>query len=98
MTMREHDRGDRRGHGLGLEDEPGRRRLALGEHDREQDEHADRADVDEDLGAGHERRADEDVEPGEGPEADDHRQAAADDVASSSRRGARTRASSRRTS
>ena len=53
------------GDGLGLEDEPGRRRLGLGEHDREQDQDADRADVDEHLGGGEERRAEEDVDPGQ---------------------------------
>ena len=77
----EEHRRDRRGHGLGLEDEPGRRGLRLGEHDREEDQDADRADVDEDLGGGDERRAGHHVDPGEGREADHHREAAADDVA-----------------
>ena len=44
-------------------------------------EHADGADVDEHLGGGHERRADEDVDAGQRREADDHGQAGADDVA-----------------
>ena len=60
---------------------PCRRVLRLGEHDREEDQDADRADVDDHLG-GRPRAA-----PRGGrrsrqrPEADDHRQAAADDVA-----------------
>ena len=65
---------------LGLEDQPGRGVLGLGEHDREQDEDADRADVDDDLGRADERRAHEHVDAGQRAEAHDHGQAAADDV------------------
>ena len=37
----------------------------LGEHDREQDQDADGAEVDEDLGGGHDRRAEQRVHPGQ---------------------------------
>ena len=46
----------------------GRAGLGLGEHDREQDEHADGADVDEHLGGGHERRAQQGVDAGQAGE------------------------------
>ena len=53
----------------------------LGEHDREEDEDADRAEVDEHLRGGHDRRAEQRVHAGEGPEADHHRHGGMDDVA-----------------
>ena len=66
--------------------------LRLGEHDREQDQDADRADVDDDLGGRDERRAEDHVDAGQGAEAHDHRQAAADDVAHRHDQQARRRA------
>ena len=50
----------------------GRARLRLGEHDGEEDEHADGAHVDEHLGGRHERGAEQRVEPGQRREAEDH--------------------------
>ena len=67
-----HDREDRGGDRLGLEDEARGGVLGLGQHDGEEDEDRDRADVDDDLGGGHERRPEHHVEAGQGPEGDDH--------------------------
>ena len=53
----------------------------LGEHDREEDEHADRPEVDQHLGGGHDRRTEQGVHAGERSEADHHRHGGVNDVA-----------------
>jgi hypothetical protein len=54
--------------------------LGLREHDGEQDQDADRADVDEHLGGGDHHGPGEHVDAGQRSEREDHRETRADDV------------------
>ena len=77
---RDHAGRDRRGPGLGLECQAHGRVLRLGQHDREEQQDADGADVDQHLRGGDEGIAEQHVDAGQRGERGSQCEPAADDV------------------